>query len=103
MSDLDGRLTLAEHAKLAELFAPGTLQGHADRIWEINLEIAALRSERTNLERILLDHCAATGEVIEGKIAPPIRAHWVVDDVRNGQPVWKPKLEFERRDQAQRR
>ena len=102
---------LADHAELADAFYPGTLQGLADELWRMNKEIHDLRAQRDAVEAILLawsakrhdgaDEPFRVGEVIQGKIAPPVRAVWRMTDTNPAK--WEPRLQFERRDQAQGR
>ena len=89
---------LADHAALAEAFAPCTITGLADELWRMNLEIHDLRKQRDAIEQILLAHCKKTGEVIEGKTAPPLRAvDYIASIDYMGRPIWSWKLEFDRK------
>ena len=66
-----GRTTMP--TELHEVFEPATIDGLTRRLFELRAEIAAMKSEESNLTTILKEHCEKTGEVVECEGLPPLR------------------------------
>ena len=56
---------LSDHMELAEVWEPGTIAGHAKRLWELRQLISELSGEERTLTTILREYIEKTGEPVE--------------------------------------
>lgn len=73
-----------------------TIEGLCDEAWRLLCDIADMKKQYANLERILLEHCVKTGEVIQGR-ERNARARRRLRDVREGKAIWINELAWERK------
>ena len=64
---------LSDHMDMAEVWQPGTIAGHAKRLWELRQLISELSGEERNLTTILREYIEKTGEPVEVEGVPTLR------------------------------
>lgn len=83
--------------ELSEAFAPATVPHLADAVWLMNIQIHKLRARRDHLEKVVLDHCMAHGQVTGPKTGKTCYVQdYVAETKYDGSPVWKYKLGWRR-------